>query len=342
MERYGHIDGADVHRITLQHGNGPRIRVLTFGGIIEGIEVPDRAGSRANVVLGLTDLDGYATRSPHFGAITGRYANRIARGRFTLDGTEHQLACNDPPNALHGGPHGFGKRVWTARDIRPDHVTLAYTSRDNEEGYPGTLVTTVSYAAEADGLRIGYRATTDRATVLNLTNHSYFNLAGEGEGDVLGHVLQVHADRFVPVDATGIPEGPLLPVEGTPFDFRAAQPIGARLRSGHEQLLRTGGYDHTLVFEAGAGLRPAAVLHHSGSGRTLHLLTDQPGVQLYSGNKLAGTLVGPSGRAYRSGDGVCLETHHFPDSPNRPDFPPTVLRPGEAFESTTLLRFTVD
>ncbi len=341
MEHYGHIDGQDVHRVTLQNG-GPRIRVLTYGGIIEGIEVPDRAGQVANVVLGLDSLEGYATRSPHFGAITGRYANRIARGRFTLDGTTYQLACNNGPNALHGGPGGFDKRVWAIEDMSERHVALSYVSPDGEEGYPGALTVRVTYTAEADGLRIDYHAATDQATVLNLTNHSYFNLAGEGAGSVLDHLLQVDAERFVPVDATSIPEGPLRPVEGTPFDFRKPAPIGARIRAGDPQLLRGRGYDHTFVLSEQPGVRPAATVHHPGSGRTLRVLTDQPGVQVYSGNMLTGALAGPSGRAYRSGDGLCLETQHFPDSPNRPDFPSTVLRPGDVFASTTLLRFAID
>ena len=340
MEHYGHIDGQDVHRLTLQAG-GPRVRVLTYGGIIEAIETPDRAGHWANVVLGMDSLDGYATRSPYFGAITGRFANRIARGRFTLDGQEHRLTCNNGPNALHGGPAGFDKRVWATSNVTDRQATLSYISKDGEEGYPGTLTTHVTYTAEPDGLRIGYRATTDRATVLNLTNHSYFNLAGEGEGSVFGHLLQMDADQFVPVDAASIPEGPLRAVADTPFDFRTPQPIGKRIRCGDEQLLRTCGYDHTFVLSDEPGVRPAASVHHPGSGRTLHVLTDQPGVQVYAGNMLTGALAGISGRAYRSGDGLCLETGHFPDSPNRPDFPSTVLRPGEVFASTTLLRFTV-
>jgi len=339
---YGHTgDGTDVHRITLG-GPALHIGVLTFGGVIERVEVPDRTGQTANVVLGLDSLDGYLHRSPYFGALPGRFANRIAGGRFVLDGVEYQLICNDGPNSLHGGPNGFGKRIWTLEESSDRHVTLGLVSVDGDEGYPGTLHVRVTYTVDGPDLRIDYRARTDRPTVLNLTNHSYFNLTGEGSGSVLDHLLQVDADAFLPVTATSIPTGEVRPVAGTPFDFRASTPIGSRIRQADEQILRSLGYDHTWVLrpDPGLGLRPAARLHDPMSGRTLEVLTTQPGVQVYTANKLTGALAGPSGRSYRQGDAVCFETQHFPDSPNQPEFPSTVLRPGEEFASTTVFRFT--
>ncbi len=337
---YGHADaGAEVHRITL---GGPMLRtsILTFGGVVERIDVPNRAGQVANVVLGLDSLDGYQHRSPHFGALTGRFANRIAGGRFMLDGTEYRLACNNGPNALHGGPHGFGKRVWSIEDSGERHVTLGRLSPDGEEGYPGALHVRVTYTVDGPELRLDYRASTDKPTVLNLTNHSYFNLAGEGSGDVLGHLLQVESDAFLPITETSIPTGEVRAVAGTPFDFRTPAPIGSRIRDADPQILYGQGYDHTWVLRPGAGLRQAVRLHELASGRVLDVLTDQPGVQVYTGNQLTGTLAGPSGHSYRQGDAVCFETQHFPDSPNQPAFPSTVLRPGEEFTSTTVFRFT--
>ena len=337
---YGRTDaGAEVHRIAL---GSPMLRtsILTFGGVVERIDVPDRAGRMANVVLGLDSLDGYQHRSPHFGALPGRFANRIAGGRFVLDGVEYQLACNDGPNALHGGPHGFGKRVWSFVDSGEHHVTLGLLSPDGEEGYPGALQVRVTYTVDGSELRLDYRASTDKPTVLNLTNHSYFNLAGEGSGDVLGHLLQVEADAFLPVTESSIPTGEVRAVAGTPFDFRTPASIGSRIRDADPQILYGQGYDHCWVLRPSAGLRQAVRLHEPGSGRVLDVLTTQPGVQVYTGNQLTGTLAGPSGRSYRQGDAVCFETQHFPDSPNQPAFPSTVLRPGEEFTSTTVFRFT--
>ena len=331
--------GAEVHRISLGDA-ALRVGILTFGGAVERIEAPDRAGQATNVVLGLDSLDGYEHRSPHFGALPGRYANRIAGGRFTLDGVEHRLACNDGPNSLHGGPHGFGTQVWSIEDSGERHVTLGLLSKDGDEGYPGNLNVRVTYTVEGPELRLDYRAWTDKPTVLNLTNHSYFNLAGEGSGSVLGHLLQVEADAFLPVAAGSIPTGEIRPVAGTPFDFRTPVAIGSRIRDADPQILYGQGYDHTFVLRPGAGLRQTARLHEPASGRVLDVLTTQPGVQVYSGNQLTGTLSGPSGRTYRQGDALCLETQHFPDSPNQPAFPSTVLRPGEEFASTTVFRFT--
>jgi len=304
------------------------------------LEAPDRSGQWDNVVLGLDSLDGYLHRSPHFGAVPGRFANRIAGGRFVLDGTEYRLACNNGPNALHGGPTGFGNRIWGIEDSSDRHVTLSYISVDGEEGYPGTLHAWVTYTLDGNDLRIDYRAQTDRPTVLNLTNHSYFNLAGEGSGSVLDHLLQVDADAFLPVTATSIPTGEVRPVAGTPFDFRAPMPIGSRIRQADEQILRSLGYDHNWVLRPGPGLRPTVRLHEPSSGRTLEVLTTEPGVHVYTANYLTGSLSGPSGRSYRQGDAICLETQHYPDSPNQPAFPSTILRPGEEFASTTVFRLT--
>ena len=325
-------------RLTLET-SGLRVAILTLGGVIEWLEVPDRDGHFGNVALGLRSPADYAAPGPYFGAIIGRYANRIAKGRFTLNGREHRLAVNNGPNSLHGGSRGFDKRIWTVAATDPRRLDLTLTSPDGEEGYPGTLQLRVTYALEEHGtLRIDYAAEADTATVLNLTNHSYWNLAGEGSGTALDHELQIAADHFTPVDPTSIPTGELHPVEGTPFDFRQPTPIGARIRADHPQLRFGRGYDHNWVLREGS--EPAARLRDPGSGRTLEILTDQPGLQFYSGNLLDGTLVGPGGQAYRSGDGVALETQHFPDSPNQPGFPSTVLRPGEVFRSTTRLRFS--
>jgi aldose 1-epimerase len=340
ISAYGRTEtGVEVHQVSLG-GPALRVRILTFGAVIERLEAPDHAGQWANLVLGLDSLEGYVQRSPHFGAVPGRFANRIAGGRFTLDGVEYHLACNNGPNALHGGPTGFGKRIWAIEDSSDRHVTLGYTSADGEEGYPGTLHAKVTYSLDGPELRLDYWAQTDRPTVLNLTNHSYFNLGGEGGGSVLGHVLQVEADAFLPVDATSIPTGEIRSVVGTPFDFRAPVPVGSRIRQADEQLQHGIGYDHTWVLRPGPGVRPAVRLNHPPSGRMLEVLTTEPGVQVYSGNQLTGSLTGPSGRSYRQGDAICFETQHFPDSPNQPAFPSTTLRPGETFNSTTIFRLT--
>jgi aldose 1-epimerase len=305
--------------------------------------VPDRAGKLANVVLGSDSVAGYLHRSPHFGAIAGRYANRIARGRFAIDGIEYRLETNAPPNALHGGPHGFDKVVWQADSPDGAALVLRYISVDGEAGFPGNLTVEVTYRlGAANDLRIDYAATTDKPTIVNLTNHSYFNLAGEGAGDVLGHVVTIEADHFTPTDATQIPTGAVLPVDGTPFDFTRPRSVGERIRSSDAQLLIGHGYDHNWVLRApiGDAVRPAARAFDPGSGRVLEVLTDAPGLQFYTANGLNGALVGPSGRAYRQGDGFCFETQRFPDAPNQPGFPSAVLRPGERFRSTTIFRFS--
>lgn len=343
-ELYGQLeDGTDVRRCVLE-APGLRIVVLTYGAIVSSLDVPDRTGRMGNVVLGLPGLADYARRSPYFGAIIGRYANRIARGRFALDGTDYTLACNDGPNALHGGMRGFDKRVWDIVDADARRLELAYTSGDGEEGYPGTLSVHVAYELDGDRtLRIAYQAEASAPTVLNLTSHTYWNLAGEGSGTALDHNLQIEADSFTPVDATQVPTGEIRPVDGSPFDFRTPTPIGARIRANDPQLLTGRGYDHNWVLRGGVAAAPrlAARLSEPRSGRVLEVLTDQPGLQFYSGNFLDGALVGPGGRAYRQGDGLALETQHFPDSPNQPAFPSTELRPGQRFRSTTLLHFPV-
>ncbi|GAA4135322.1 aldose epimerase family protein [Actinomadura keratinilytica] len=336
-ERFGVLpDGTPVHRYTLTSG-ALRVRVLTYGCVVQTLEAPDRDGVPANVVLGCATLDDYVTRSRYFGAVVGRYGNRIAGGRFRLDGREYTLPRNNGANSLHGGEQGFDKRVWDVADAGDGSIVLTYVSPDGEQGYPGTLRATVAYTVTDDALRIDYRATTDRPTVVNLTNHSYFNLAGEGSGTVYGQRLAIDADRYLPVDANQIPLGEPAPVAGTPFDFTKPQPIGARIRETHPQLLVGKGYDHTFVLNGG---EVAARAEDPRSGRVLEVLTSEPGVQFYSGNFLDGSHIGTGGLAYRQGDAFCLETQHFPDSPNQPSFPSTVLRPGEEYRSTTTFRFS--
>ena len=342
-------DGRAVTEYTLDNGQGLRLSAINLGGIVTSLHVPDRDGRSDNVVLGLPTLADYVERNPHFGTIVGRYGNRIAAGRFTLDGSDFQLPLNDGPNSLHGGLKGFGARWWDIQPVPADAhgnvaLLLSYTSVDGEEGYPGTLQVTVRYTLDTEqGWRIDYRAETDRPTVLNLTHHDYFNLAGSGS--VMDHELQLMASRYTPVDATLIPVG-IADVTGTPFDFRVPTRIGARIREPHEQLVRGRGYDHNWVLDRDPNLSAdsltlAARLSHATSGRVMEVHTTEPGVQFYSGNFLDGTLVGSSGQVVRQGDGLCLETQHFPDSPNQPDFPLTVLRPGEVFESSTVMRFGI-
>jgi aldose 1-epimerase len=342
-EPFGQLpDGTRVDRWTLARG-GTRMKVLSYGGIVQSLELPDRHGRYANVSLGFGTLDPYLTDSPYFGALIGRYGNRIAKGRFTLDGTTHQLPVNDGPNSLHGGDTGFDKRVWDVTPSGPATLTLRYTSPAGEMGYPGTLAVTVTYTlTEAGDFRIDYHATTDAPTVVNLTSHIYFNLAGEGSGTIENHELAVAASRYTPVDSTLIPTGELARVGGTPFDFRRSQRIGAGLRKSHPQLIYGQGYDHNFALDKGKTATPrrAAVLRDPASGRVMEIATTEPGLQFYSGNFLDGTLTGTSGSTYRQGDALCLETQHFPDSPNQPSFPSTVLRPGQTYHSTTLHTFS--
>jgi len=337
-------DGTKVWRYTLTSGV-LRVRIITYGGIVQQLDAPDRHGRPANIVLGFSDLAGYVDKNnpgPYFGALIGRYANRIAKGTFTLDGKTYHLPINNDPNSLHGGTKGFDTKVWAATPSKTgDRVSLRldYTSPDGEMGYPGTLKASVTYSLSKGSLRVDYRATTDKPTVVNLTNHSYWNLAGEGSGDIYRHRLQLNASRYTPVDSTLIPTGQLAPVAGTPMDFRDPTPIGARIRDNFQQLAYGQGYDHNWVVD-GSGFRLAARVSEPGSGRVLSISTDQPGIQFYSGNFLDGTLYGTSGHQYRQGDGLALETQHFPDSPNQPNFPSTVLRPGQTYQTATTFTFS--
>ncbi|CAL9535519.1 Aldose 1-epimerase [Streptomyces sp. enrichment culture] len=344
-ELFGKLaDGTKVHRWSLENG-GTRMKVLSYGGIVQSLEIPDRRGRYANVSLGFADLDDYVASSPYMGALIGRYGNRIGRGRFTLDGEEYRLSVNDGDNSLHGGAQGFDKRVWDVEPFAEGSdvgLRLSYTSADGEMGYPGTLRARVTYTLTRDGdWRIDYEATTDKATVVNLTSHVYWNLAGEGSGTVEDHELSIAASRYTPTDAGLIPTGELAEVAGTPFDFRRAKPVGRDLRAAHPHLVAAKGFDHNWVLDKGVTDRPEhiATLREPSSGRTLRIATDQPGLQFYSGNFLDGTLAGTSGRLYRQGDGLCLETQHFPDSPNQPSFPSTVLRPGQTYRTTTVHSF---
>jgi aldose 1-epimerase len=341
-------DGERVDRYTLSNGR-MRVRILTYGGILQTIEVPDRRGRLGNVTLGFDNLADYVARSPYFGCITGRYANRIANGRFTLDGQVYELPINNDPNSLHGGTVGFDKHVWAATEIRDrDSVglRLRFTSPAGDQGYPGTLRATVTYTlTRSNGIRMDYRATTDAPTVVNLTNHAYFNLAGEGTGTIDDHLLYLNARRYTPVDPTLIPTGALDPVAGTPMDFTRPTAIGARNRDGtFEQLVIGRGYDHNWVLDrrdhSYTKLELAARVLDRSSGRVLTIVTTEPGIQFYGGNFLDGTLVGTSGRMYRQGDGFALETQHYPDSPNQPHFPSTELRPGQTYQSTTIYQFS--
>jgi aldose 1-epimerase len=345
-ELFGKLaDGTRIYRWSLENG-GTRLKVLSYGGIIQSLEIPDRHGRYANVSLGYDTIEAYVAGTTFFGATIGRYGNRIANGRFTLDGTTYQLSVNDGANSLHGGAKGFNTRVWDVEGFTSGSdvgLKLHYTSVDGEMGYPGTLKVTVTYTLGASGdWRIDYEATTNKATVVNLTNHTYYNLAGEGSGGIYDHELTLAASRYTPTDSGLIPTGERAKVAGTPFDFRSAKPIGRDIRTAHPQLVTAKGFDHNWVLDKGITSRPVhfATLRDPSSGRTLKIATDQPGVQFYSGNFLDGTLTGPSGRTYRQGDGLCLETQHFPDSPNRPAFPSTVLRPGETYRTTTVHSFS--
>ena len=339
-------EGRQVDLYTFTNKNGVEVAITNFGGIIVSIKVPDRNGKVADVVLGYDSLDGYVNDKSYFGALVGRYGNRIAHGQFTLDGVTYKLAKNNGENSLHGGTKGFNKAVWDAKEVASKDgpsLQLNYLSKDGEEGYPGNLKVQVVYTlTDANQLRIDYSATTDKKTVLNMTNHSYFNLAGQGTGDILGHELMIQADRFTPVDAGLIPAGELRSVEGTPFDFRKKTAIGARINADDEQLKLGKGYDHNWVLKRSAEYSLAARAVEPNSGRVLEVWTTQPGVQFYSGNFLDGTAIGKGGKAYTFRTGFCLETQHFPDSPNHPQFPSTVLNPGDRFHSVTTFKFLTE
>jgi len=337
-------DGTAVEIYTLSDG-AYEARIASYGGIVVSLKAPDRNGKPADVVAGFDDLDGYVANfhgssDAFFGAVIGRYANRIAHGTFTLDGQKYSLPLNNGENSLHGGPHGFNNVVWKAKPIA-DGVELTYLSKDGEAGYPGNLSVVVRYTLVKGDLRIEYWATTDKDTVINLTNHSYFNLAGQGQGDVLDHQLTLHASRFTPVDAGLIPTGELKPVASTPFDFRQPTAVGARISADDEQLHLGHGYDHNWVLDSGGGkLAEAAEVYDPGSGRVLKVLTDQPGIQFYTGNFLDGSIKGKGGKPDNLHSALCLETQHFPDSPNHPAFPTTELKPGGRYHTVTVYSFS--
>lgn len=336
-------DGRAVNLFVLTNQKGMEAAITDYGGVVVFLKVPDRKGAVGDVVLGYDTLDGYLKDTSYFGGIIGRYGNRIARGRFTLNGAAYTLAKNNGENHLHGGKRGFDKVIWEAKDVssaRGAALQLNYVSKDGEEGYPGQLSVQVTYTlTDNNELRIEYSATTDKDTVVNLTNHSYFNLAGAG--DILGHQLKINASRFTPVDKTLIPTGQLMLLASTPFDFRQSTAIGQRINANDEQLRFGGGYDHNWVLDAAAGkLAQAAELYDPASGRVLQVFTTEPGIQFYSGNFLDGSIKGKEGRVYAHRSGLCLETQHFPDSPNQANFPSTVLKPGQKFHSVTEFRFS--
>jgi aldose 1-epimerase len=333
-------EGEEVSLYVLTSAKGLRVRITNYGAILVSIEVPDRHGKLDDVVLGFESLDKYLARHPYFGATVGRYANRIGNARFVLDGVEYKLTANEGPNQLHGGLKGFDKQVWKAEEVTAAEdrawTRMSYLSKDGEEGYPGNLRCTVTYMlTNDDELRISYEAETDKKTVVNVTNHSYWNLAGQGSGGVLGHELMINASKFTIVDRSLIPTGALASVLDTPLDFQAPRPIGSRLR----QLVH--GYDHNYVLNGRPeALKLCARVHEPGTGRVMEVYTTEPGVQLYTGNHLDGSLIGKGGKAYGRHAGLCLETQHYPDSPNKPTFPSTVLEPGRKFTSLTVHKFS--
>jgi aldose 1-epimerase len=340
-------DGTAVDLYTLTNDKGASVKITNYGGTITSINVPDKDGKMADVVCGFNSVEEYIKGSPYFGCITGRYANRIAKGKFTVDGKEYSLATNNESNHLHGGLKGFDKQVWTAKENKKDDrigLSLSYVSKDGEEGYPGELKTVVTYTWDNNNaLRIAYSATTDKATVINLTNHSYFNLAGEGSGDVLDHRVKLNCDRYTPTDETAIPLGELAPVKDTPFDFTKPLAIGMRIGDDNQQLKWGKGYDHNFVInqEEPGKMTLAAVVVEPKSARTLEVRTDQPGVQLYTGNFLDGTVTGKSGKKYEHRNAFCLETQIYPDSPNQKGFPKATLAPGETYKHVCVYKFGV-
>lgn len=340
---FGTVDGRAITLYTLANSHGMEVRAMNYGGIVVSIRVPDRNGQFADVVLGHETLDGYRPNPPYFGAIVGRYANRIANGAFTLDGKTYTLPKNDGPNTLHGGTNGFDKAVWDSEALNGrTGVAFSYLSKDGEDGFPGNLRVKVTYTlTNANALEIDYEATTDKATPINLSQHSYFNLKGEGNGDILDHEITLNAGRFTPIDKNLIPTGKLRPVKGTPLDFTRPTKIGARIEENYDQLVLAHGYDHNFVINrTGGGLVLAARVYEPTTGRTLEVSTTQPGLQFYTGNFLDGTITGKQGHVYKRHYGFCLETQHFPDSPNHPGFPSTILRPGETFREKTVFRFS--
>ncbi len=337
-------DGTAVDLYTLSNAAGMQAGILTYGGTVVSLTAPDRTGKFADVVLGLDDVASYMKGTAYFGALIGRYGNRIGHAQFKLDGATYKLPANNNGNTLHGGLSGFDKKIWTAvpgSSADGQTLELSYVSKDGEEGFPGTLTTKVVYTLTAKNeLKIDYTATTDKTTVANLTNHSYFNLAGQGEGDILGHEVMINADRFTPVDDGLIPTGKLQPVAGTPFDFTKSTAIGARIEAADPQIKFGQGYDHNWVLnKSGSDLTKAAEVHEPKTGRVMEVWTTEPGLQFYTGNFLDGTLTG-KGKTYARRNGFCMETQHYPDSPNKPDFPSTTLKPGDTYKTTTIYRFS--
>jgi aldose 1-epimerase len=337
-------EGDSIDIFTLKNANGAEARICNYGGIVVSLKVPDRNGKLGDVVLGYDNLAGYIKETPYFGALIGRYGNRIAKGQFTLNGKQYTLATNNYPNALHGGVKGFDKVVWQPKVVlsaQGPALELTYLSRDGEEGYPGNLSVRAVYTLTHDNaLKLEYTATTDKDTVVNLTQHSYFNLAGKGT--ILDHVVMMPAERFTPVDSTLIPTGELRPVDGTPFDFRKPTAIGARINQDDEQLKFGKGYDHNWVFNKKIGdLTVMARVTEPTTGRVLEVLSTEPGLQFYSGNFLDGTITGKGGWVYQFRNGFCMEPQHFPDSPNKPEFPSVVLKPGQTYHNTILYKFSV-
>lgn len=332
--------GEEVHLFTLKNTGGLEAQICTWGGYIVTLKAPDKKGALADVTLGFDSLDGYLGKNPFFGCITGRYANRIGGAKFTLDGVEYSVTANSGKHQLHGGKAGFDKKLWAAKAVK-DGVELSYTSPDGEEGYPGTLKCTVTYTLTPDnGLKIDYAATTDKPTVLNLTNHAYFNLSGEGSGDILGHQLTIPTEQITATDDDLIPTGQIASIKGTPLDFTTPHAIGERIGADFKPLIQGIGYDHNYVLQ-GSGLKLAATVKDPASGRVMTVRTTEPGVQLYTGNHLNG-VPGKGGHIYAKRHGFCLETQHYPDSPNHPSFPGTTLRPGETFQSTTIYQFSAE
>jgi aldose 1-epimerase len=343
-EVFGELNGKQVDLITLTNSEGNSIKLTNYGATLVWLDVPDKEGNRENIAFGYETLDGYVNGDPYFGSVVGRYANRIAEGKFTLDGVEYHLTINNPPNALHGGPGGWHSVVWDTEIIEKQgeepSVKFTYVSPDMEEGYPGEVKAEATYAwTDENELVIEYKCTSDKKTVLNITNHAYFNLHGAGNGDILDHELMIAAGEFTPVDETLIPTGEIRPVEGTPFDFTSLHIIGDRIGEDYDQLKLGLGYDHNFVLDNKT--EPDAVVYEPQSGRMIEMTTDQPGVQFYCGNFLDGTQKGHGGKLYMYRGGLCLETQHFPDSPNQPDFPSTVLEPDKPFESKTVYKFSV-
>ena len=338
------LDGQKVDIYTLRNDKGTEARICNYGGIVVSLKVRDRNGKLGDVVLGYDSLASYIKATPYFGCLVGRYGNRIAKGKFTLNGKEYTLAVNNGPNSLHGGVKGFDKVVWEATPLHTKlgpALELKYVSKDGEEGYPGNLSVTAVYTLTDDNaLRLDYTATTDKDTVLNLTHHSYFNFAGSG--DILNHQVQIYADKFTPVDANLIPTGQLRSLDGSPLDFRRAEKIGARIKNDDEQLKLGNGYDHNYVLNKPAGqLGLAARVYEETSGRLMEVWTTEPGMQFYSGNFLDGTITGKAGWTYQFRNGFCMEPQHFPDSPNHPEFPTTVLKPGQVYKNTIMYKFSV-